>query len=166
MKAGCLLSSDIWNKVVLIPGLFLLCRPTLAGAAEVMPGSETPDLFSASIKMFGALGLLIGGLLLALYLLRRLGLARAHIFGGQEMIRVIATRSLAPRKFIALVEIGGSVLTLGITNDHISCLDKVAADAFRTDPERETTPPAGPGFAQRLKAVTGFAAQRPKDHQT
>lgn len=124
-----------------------------AWAEDALPSAQTPDLMIAGLKMAGTLAILIGGLLLLLYLLRRFGASRGGLFGGQDLIRVITSRPLGPRKYITLVEVGGSVLTLGITNDRISCLDKVPLETFRAGAGIQTPPETDGGFAGRLKAL-------------
>jgi len=128
--------------------------PGLVSAETVAPGAEAPDLFMAGVKMVGTLAVLIGGLLLALYLVKRLGAARTGLFGGQELIRIIGTRALAPKKYIALVEVGDSVLTLGVTNEGISCLDKVPAATFHENSAETAGSDHRGGFAWRLKSLT------------
>ena len=149
--------------VALITALLALL-PATALAAEALPGSEAPDLLTAGLKMVAALAVLIGGLLLALYLIRRLAAARSGFLGGHELIRIIATRALAPKKYIALVEVGGSVLTLGVTNEQIACLDKVAADEFRSyvESRADGRAPEG-GFARRLRAMAGAGSAEGED---
>ncbi|MEW6266646.1 MAG: flagellar biosynthetic protein FliO [Thermodesulfobacteriota bacterium] len=134
-----------------------------AAAAQEAPGGDAPDLFLAGFKMAGALILVIAGLWLTFYLLRRSGLNRTRLFGGQEIIRIIATRALAPKKYIALVEVGDSVLTLGVTAEHISCLDKTPADAFKAGLEGKSAWPARRGFSQVLDALTNPPV-RTEDH--
>ena len=52
-------------------------------------------------------------------------------FGGEgKPIKVLSTGFLAPRKSIALVEVAGDVLVIGISNDQISLLSNVQ------DPEK------------------------------
>lgn len=132
----------------------LFWLPAAARGAEGAPGAEAPDLFTATLKMVSALVLLLAGLLLGLYFLRRLSAARGGLFRGQEVIRLIATRALGPKKFIAVVEVGGSVLTLGVTNENISCLDKVGAEEFEQNGAvRPPEPTSVGGFARRLKAL-------------
>lgn len=140
----------------------LAWRPDTVLAEALLPGSEAPDLWAAGLKMAATLAILIGGLLLALYLVRRLSASKSGLFGGQELIRVIGTRSLAPKKYIALIEVGGSVLTLGVTNESISCLDKVEAEAFRAGLGNPAGQVTETSFARRLKDLTLRGPAAPK----
>ena len=150
---------------VVLTWLPLLAFPV--GAAEpVLPGGASTDLFTTGLKMVGAMALLIGGLLLFLYFLRRFAATRNTLFGGQEPIRVMATKALAPKKYIALVEVGGAVLTLGVTNENISCLDKMTAEAFKEGVQQMAPMGPEPGFSQRLKALTGASSAREEEKQS
>jgi flagellar biosynthetic protein FliO len=129
-----------------------LAWPRALAAAEELP--PPPDLITTSIKMAGALALLIGGLLLAMYVLRRFGKIKGQPLGGGGLIRIIATRALAPKQYIAVVKVGDSVLTLGVTEQAIACLDKTDADAFR-EQSPETAGPAAGSFARAFRSLAG-----------
>jgi flagellar biosynthetic protein FliO len=88
------------------------------------------DLFSASLKMVYTLGLVLGLMFVIFHLFKKFGLKNS-VFGGEgKPIKVLSTGFLAPRKSIALVEVAGDVLVIGISNDQISLLGNVQ------DPER------------------------------
>jgi flagellar protein FliO/FliZ len=89
-----------------------------------------PDLFSASLKMVYTLGLVLGVMFVIFHLFKKFWLKNS-VFGGEgKPIKVLSTGFLAPRKSIALVEVAGDVLVIGISNDQISLLGNVQ------DPER------------------------------
>ena len=89
-----------------------------------------PDLFSASLKMAYTLILVLGLIFVVFYLVKKFGL-RNSVFGGEgKPIKVLSTGFLAPRKSIALVEVAGDILVVGISNDQISLLSNVQ------DPDR------------------------------
>jgi flagellar biosynthetic protein FliO len=89
-----------------------------------------PDLFSASLKMASTLGLVLGLMFVVFHLFKKFGLKNS-VFGGEgKPIKVLSTGFLAPRKSIALVEVAGDVLVIGISNDQISLLGNVQ------DPEK------------------------------
>jgi flagellar biosynthetic protein FliO len=144
---------------------FIMASPwwlySTALAAPPLPGTETPDFFSAGLKMTGALILTIGGLLLLLYFLRRLGLSKSGIAGGQGLIRILATKPLTPKTYITLVEIGDTVLTLGVTGENISCLDKSPSESFHRQIDQEPAPKTETGFARRLSALIGAKSNMP-----
>ena len=87
--------------------------------------SEDSGLFSASIKMVSTLGLVLGLMFVVFHLFKKFGLKNS-VFGGEaKPIKVLSTGFLAPRKSIALVEVAGDVLIVGISNDQISLLGNV-----------------------------------------
>ncbi|MFP4419260.1 MAG: flagellar biosynthetic protein FliO [Desulfococcaceae bacterium] len=86
-----------------------------------------PDLAFAALRMLGALASLSILLVGALYLARKYGVGAR---GGGDPIRVLATRPLGARERIALIQIPGAVLVLGVTRERIELLDRIA------DPEQ------------------------------
>jgi flagellar protein FliO/FliZ len=108
-----------------------------------------PDLAFAALRMLGALALLSILLVGALYLARKFG-AGAQM--GGDAIRVLATRALGARERIALVQIPGAVLVLGVTRERIELLDRIA------DPEqmrRLQSKPETPDFKELLGKALG-----------
>ena len=82
-----------------------------------------PDLISSALKMLIVLGILLGGLVIALYFTKKI-MRRTGQSNG-KMIRVLANSYVGVKKSISLVEVPGSVLVLGITNDNINLLAKI-----------------------------------------
>ncbi|MBI5185958.1 MAG: flagellar biosynthetic protein FliO [Nitrospinae bacterium] len=88
-------------------------------------GENAPDLFSASVKIYGALFAILAVFLVIFYF------AKNHFFNGilalnkDKLIDVIATNHIGARKFISLVEVAGEVLVLGVSNNHISMLTRI-----------------------------------------
>ncbi len=92
--------------------------------------SEDSGLFSASLKMASTLGLVLGLMFIVFHLFKKFGLKNS-VFGGEgKPIKVLSTGFLAPRKSIALVEVAGDILVVGISNDQISLLGNIQ------DPEK------------------------------
>jgi flagellar protein FliO/FliZ len=88
-----------------------------------------PEMLPSLIKMIASLGIVLGGLFLTLWLVRRFIQSRSGQFNGQ-LIRVLASSTVGLKKNIALVEVPGQVLVLGMTGDRINLLSKI------DDPER------------------------------
>lgn len=83
-----------------------------------------PDLISTSLRMFIALAIILGGLLIVLYYTRRRLKGEAAGSRG-KLIRVLGNSYIGMKKHISLVEVPGAVLVLGITNDNMSVLTKI-----------------------------------------
>jgi len=92
---------------------------------------DPPSLIYASLKMLGILIVLMGGLYAGLRLIKHL----LHVTGSGKkpdpLIRVLSIRSVGIKKQIALVEIPGAVLVIGMTADRIQLLDKIVDAEIR-----------------------------------
>jgi flagellar biogenesis protein FliO len=94
-------------------------------------------------KMLFALSLVLGLLFLLVRLLKRTPLIRKDLPTDFD-IRILTTKPISPRKYISLVEIGGEVLALGISEAQISYLTKIE-NAEWLEKWRRETPPAPVG---------------------
>ena len=114
--------------------------------------NPAPDALSTTLQMLTALAIVLGGLLAVFYLLKRF-LRRDAGGPGNPLIRVIASQYIGVKKNIALVEIPGTVLVLGVSNDNISLLttieDQSVVDAIRQKSSRLT-----PSFSDHLQRLT------------
>lgn len=86
--------------------------------------NQSPEFIYAAIKMIIVLGLLLGGLILALHFVKRLTGRRDGQTKGR-MIRVLANTYLGVKKSVSLVEVPGCVLVLGVTADRINLLARI-----------------------------------------
>lgn len=98
-------------------------------------------------KMLFALSLVLGLLFLLARFVKRTPLVRRDL-PAEFGIRVLTTKPIAPRKYISLVEIGGEVLALGISDTQISYLTKVESPEW-LEKWKQWDPP---GPAGRLPA--------------
>jgi flagellar biosynthetic protein FliO len=110
-------------------------------------------------KLGVALGFVVLLAWATVYLLRKSRIGQQYGATGGS-IRVAECVYLGPKKQISLVEIGGRVLALGITEENISLLAEWPAG------ELELTPPAEPPgpFAIHLKKLIG-QMREPPTHQ-
>ncbi len=77
--------------------------------------------------------LVLGTILLALFFLARLmKKSKVAVDGasGHSGIRILATQCLAPQKYVSLIEMGGEVLALGISESQITFLTKIENREF------------------------------------
>jgi len=86
--------------------------------------NQSPDLIATAVKMFIVLGVLLGGLIIALYLVKKV-IGRRDSQSKGRVIRVLASTYIGVKKSISLVEVPGALLVLGITNDRINLLTKI-----------------------------------------
>ncbi len=119
-----------------------------------MPGA--PDLGAATVKMVVALAVTVGLFLLGAVLFRKLtGKLKLGGPAGNPLVRTLATTSIGPKQRIALVEVAGEVMALGISDESISLLttidDTETADRIR----RMGAPEPGAGDAAFLASISG-----------
>lgn len=111
-----------------------------------------PDFTSSALNMLTALIIVLIGLG-ALYLAAKRFLHRGITGQSDHPIRVLTSQYVGVKKNIALVEVPGAVLVVGITNERMSLLDKindpVLLDQLRSRDEEETV-----GFSNQLSKLT------------
>ena len=83
-----------------------------------------PDLLSTVLKMITALVIVLGGLFVVFYFLRRI-LKREVGGSNEKLIRVLSSSYIGVKKNISLIEVPGSILVLGLTSDNICLLTKI-----------------------------------------
>ncbi len=109
------------RPVLLFIGLLGPAWPALAAEAY-----DPPGLLTGGLRVVGSLVLVIGLALLVLALAKK----RLQLLPGQKkgVIRIIETRALAPKKAVALIEVRGRELLVGIGQENISLLCELPAD--------------------------------------
>ncbi len=81
------------------------------------------------VKMVLSLGIVCAVLFIVVRLLKRGGVT-GKVFSSGGEIRLLSTQLIAPQKYISLVEIGGEVLALGISEVQITLLTKIENREF------------------------------------
>lgn len=111
-----------------------------------------PDPISTTLQMLTALAIVLGGLFVVFYLAKRF-LKRDVSGSGDPLIRVIASQYIGIKKNIALVEVPGAVLVLGVSNDTIALLTKIE-DPGLLDGIKQETSRMTPSFSDHLQRLT------------
>jgi len=111
-----------------------------------------PDAISTTLQMLTALAIVLGGLFVVFYLVKRF-LKREVSASGNPLIRVIASQYIGIKKNIALVEVPGAVLVLGVSNDTIALLTKIE-DPGVLDGIKQETSRITPSFSDHLQRLT------------
>lgn len=114
--------------------------------------TTAPDPLATTLQMLTALAVVVGALLVAFYAMKRF-LKRDVGGSGNSLIRVIANQYIGVKKNIALVEVPGAILVLGISNDRINLLTKIE-DQGVLDGIKENTPRQAVSFADHLQRLT------------
>lgn len=83
------------------------------------------DLMSSGMKMFSMLAVVLAVMFFIFYLFKKFVLKNGLLGAGGKWVKVLATGMLAPKKSIALVEVAGEILVLGISQNHIALLSTI-----------------------------------------
>jgi len=78
----------------------------------------------------------LGVLLLFVHLCKRTAAGKER-FSAEGQIRLLTSKPIAPRKFISLVEIGGQIFVLGVSEAQITLLDKMENRDFMARAETQ-----------------------------
>ena len=115
--------------------------------------NTSPDIVSTALQMLTALGVVLGGLILVFYFMKRF--LKRDVGGSKEqLIKVIASQYIGIKKNISMVEIPGSILVVGVSNDNISLLTKIEDKAL-LDVLRQENSRIAPSFSDHLQRLTG-----------
>lgn len=127
----------------------LFCLAPEAALAEEM--RESMSFGGAMLQMLAALALVLGLMVGLYWVMRRLN--PRHMLGQSAGgLKVWGRLGLGPKKSLALVEVGRSILVLGLGDKEVSLLKEIS------DPEEiaELKANSGVGFMRRNKEAQGF----------
>ncbi|OGW15712.1 MAG: flagellar biosynthetic protein FliO [Nitrospirae bacterium GWA2_42_11] len=94
----------------------------------IVGGFGSPDIYSSFFKMILALGVVLALLFISLYIFKRFLGKKMGIKGQNQDIRVITNAYIGSKKSIALVEVSGEKIVVGITPNHITMLTRLGKD--------------------------------------
>ena len=111
-----------------------------------------PDLLSTVLKMITALVIVLGGLFIVFYFLRRI-LKREVGGSSEKLIRVLASSYIGVKKNISLIEVPGSILVLGVTSDNICLLTKIEDEKILNRFKRPEEKKRSTSFSDQLNKL-------------
>jgi len=114
--------------------------------------NSSPDVVSGAFQMLTALGIVLGGLLLVFYFMKRY-LKRDVGGSSGQLIQVIASQYIGIKKTIALVKVPGTILVVGVSNDKISLLTKIEDKEIIEAIQQEASG-ISPSFSDHLQRLT------------
>jgi flagellar biosynthetic protein FliO len=115
--------------------------------------NASPDMLTTALKMFAALAAVLGAMFVVYYFTRRL--SKFDRYGSKDkLVRVVANKFIGVKKNICLVEIPGSVLVLGVTNDRITLLSQISDEATLEKIRCTQAAPPPISFADQLNKFT------------
>lgn len=159
---GALMFFSLWQP------LFLLAAEQTGGANVLTGSQETLSLTTAIFKTIGALIIVIGLMLLILSWIKKTGMVR----GGASrdgLIAILDSRMLAPKKQVSVLEVAGTYLVVGISEQQITLLATLEANDRLQEAGQsgQDLPNLPVSFAAALnKAVRGLSALKQKKEGT
>ncbi len=99
-------------------------RGELNGFTETSVVAYQPDLWGAALKTLAMLSIVIAVLILVLFLMRRFLYLRTGS-GHGELIKVLSSYHMTPKERIALIDVAGEKVLIGITAENITRLAKI-----------------------------------------
>ncbi len=121
-----------------------------------------PDLIATTIKMLGSLAVVLGGMFVVFYFMKKAlhqkaGLAR------NSLIRVLASNYVGVKKSISLIQVPDAILVLGITNDHISLLSKIEDKDVISACTTTENAVASPSFSEHFHRISGRLVKKERN---
>lgn len=92
---------------------------------ELSSGENAPDLFSASVKIYGMLFVVLALIFGIFYFVKNYLFQGNWMLSKEKLIDVIATNHIGAKKAISLVDVAGELLVIGVSNNQISMLTRV-----------------------------------------
>lgn len=152
-----------------------LDRTTASAAApsgasgEAAAPAPSIDLASSATKVLGSLFFVIALIVILFKLGRR---AKLPFFGGEGIVRRIATEPIGPNQFINIVEIGGRILVLGSSEKNLQMLCELSGDALdrvrlagSTHAATRSETRVRDGFASVMKSVGAWVGSAGRDRE-
>lgn len=113
----------------------LLVLPITAWAEEMTPGGTIPPELAADFassaslaailfKVAGALILVVGIMVFLFIWLKKMGLTKGGLQQG-SLIKLIDSKMIAPKKYVAVVQVGSDLLALGVSDQQITMLHHI-----------------------------------------
>ncbi|MBI5756177.1 MAG: flagellar biosynthetic protein FliO [Nitrospirae bacterium] len=112
------------------------------GKGEGVLSNNSPDITASIFKMVLALGIVLSLLFAAVFLFKKFFGGKIGLAGKGQQIRVITSTYLGPKKSIAVVDVAGERIVVGVTPTHITMLTRLRNDDEFKDllNERMTSP--------------------------
>jgi len=111
------------------------------------------DVVSSGLKMLSALVVVLGGLLVLFYFMKRIFSNNVMKSGG-NLIKVLGSTYVGLKKHISLVEVPGCVLVVGISGDRLSLLTRIEDPNLIDQIKQETVGKVSASFLSQLREVS------------
>jgi flagellar biogenesis protein FliO len=138
--------------------------PPSPGPQSPVPSSQPPqttgDLTAATLKMVLSLGGILGLLVLGGYVIRRFWLDQTFLGKRTPMMRVLARVNITPKAGVALLEVPGKVLVIGLTGSTMVALGELTTATIQPLEHPPVETPSS--FASALETSTGSFVEEGK----
>jgi flagellar biogenesis protein FliO len=104
--------------------------PTSLAEQQMAEKRSSSELTTAATQMVLALGGILSCLLAGGYLLRRYFFQHTSLGKRGDLIRVLGRVNLTPKAAVALLEVPGKLLVIGITSSSLTALGEMAGTAL------------------------------------
>ena len=122
-----------------------------------------PSLWGAGLKTLAMLCIVVGILILVLFLMKRFLYFKEGPGHGQ-LIRVLSSYHMTPKERIALIDVAGEKIVIGITAENINCLAKIEkSEALKQIENTKTLGTDGGLFTKFLASSLRSRRQPVKD---
>ncbi|MDQ7837842.1 MAG: flagellar biosynthetic protein FliO [Thermodesulfobacteriota bacterium] len=115
------------DRQILMILILVLALPSMAAgstASAAGSGADVPGLVGVLCKMIFALAMVLGLFFLALHGARKLRVLQEKACGG-NLIKILATKGIAPKKYVSVIEVGGEIIVLGMSEGSVSLLTRM-----------------------------------------
>lgn len=89
------------------------------------PTGKSMEMIPSGMKMISMFAVVLGLMFLIFFGFKKYVLKNTAFGGGNKLVNVLGTWFLGPKKNIALVEVAGEVLVLGMSQDNITLLSSI-----------------------------------------
>jgi flagellar protein FliO/FliZ len=96
----------------------------MGGLAETSQAMSQPDLWGTGLKTFAMLCIVVAVLILVLFLMKRFFYLKDGSGHGQ-FIKILSSHHVSPKERIALIDVVGEKIVIGITPENITFLTKI-----------------------------------------
>ncbi|MEW6326992.1 MAG: flagellar biosynthetic protein FliO [Thermodesulfobacteriota bacterium] len=107
--------------------ILVLALPSMAlgfPGSTASSGTDAPSLVGVIFKMVLALAMVLGLFFLALHGARKLRVLQEKACGS-NLIQILATKGIAPKKYVSVIEVSGEIIVLGVSENSISLLTRM-----------------------------------------
>lgn len=120
----------------------------VSGIAQASDTAGLPSAGSSLLHMVAGLLIVLALIAVLAWCARRFGIVKS---GAQGSVRVVAGTSVGPRERVAVVEVGGQWLVLGVAAGSVNLLASLPAEVISQTAAQTAAPKQTAPFADWLK---------------